>query len=139
MHHNGALSTVTHKFGKIKCSTLQQMLTRFRRKSRGEKHVIDLWSLDIEGYEMTVLNSINFDDILIRVLLIEEMWQVTRKLDRKMSDVGYTKYQQLHIDAVYLHRSIRGPIHPWVHVLHEEYWLENQKYRKKNQANLKCL
>mmetsp|Transcript_18764 Transcript_18764/g.18868 ORF Transcript_18764/g.18868 Transcript_18764/m.18868 type:complete len:292 (-) Transcript_18764:85-960(-) len=137
MDHLGVGSKVNEKStGKITCNTLHNMLSRVQNGT--SNYVIDLWSLDVEGYEMTILESVNFNEIHVRVILVEEFWLATRYLDRKLNDVGYNKFQQLAIDAVYVHRSVQGPIHPWYPISYQADWKQNDDYRQTLGNKLKC-
>jgi phosphoenolpyruvate carboxylase len=67
--------------------TIRQTAVRFRRESDPaaganldkllKKHNISevtFFSLDVEGYEMDVLNGINFNDVFFHVIVIENHW-----------------------------------------------------------------
>jgi hypothetical protein len=43
---------------------------------------VDLWSLDVEGHELTVLGSVDFAQVPVGVLLVEDYSISTRLLDR---------------------------------------------------------
>jgi hypothetical protein len=85
--------------GTILCDTLPAMLGRYNNRSR-----IDFWSLDVEGYEMTILQSVDFSKIDVKVVMVEEQWVSTRNLDRLMNIQGFSKYHQIPIDGIYTHR-----------------------------------
>ena len=51
----------------VMCRTLDEMLVKY---ANGRTYV-DLWSLDVEGYEMTILNSINWSKLNFNAILIE--------------------------------------------------------------------
>jgi hypothetical protein len=96
MGHDGALSKVKGVVSEgdpdtVKCSPLKDMLLRHPKynTTAGPYKAVDLWSLDVEGHEMTVLSTINFKDIEINTILTEEMWLSTRELDRKLNEVGF--------------------------------------------------
>ena len=54
------------------------MLLRANRTSL----YVDFWSLDVEGFEMTVLGAIDFEKILVDSILVEDFWIANRPLDR---------------------------------------------------------
>jgi len=138
--HAGVLSSITSQPGDTKCSTLSDMLARVNKNTNiAPNHTVDFWSLDVEGYEMTVLRSVNFEQIHFRVLLVEEFWQVTRSLDRLLNERGYNKYHQLPIDAVYTHRSVHTPVHPWYEATYEETWKGLDSYRQLKKDNISCI
>lgn len=83
----------------IKCSPLDDML---HRAGVSEPLEIDLWSLDVEGFEMTVLRSIDFTKIHIKVILIESAWLSNRELDIFLTAHGFVKYQHMALDSVFV-------------------------------------
>lgn len=62
---------------------------------------VDLWSLDVEGFEMTVLNS-GIDFTNIHVIIIENFWISTRLSDRFLNEQGYIKFYQMDIDGLFV-------------------------------------
>tara|TARA_B110000879_G_scaffold201590_1_gene276866 strand:+ start:56 stop:742 length:687 start_codon:yes stop_codon:yes gene_type:complete len=73
---------------KVKATTLDQII----KKDKSDK-LIDLFSLDVEGYEFEVLNGINFDNIKFKFLLIET--EFPEKLINYMSKKNYTFVERL--------------------------------------------
>ena len=73
---------------KVKATTLDQII----KKNKSNK-LIDLFSLDVEGYEFEVLNGINFDNIKFKFLLIET--EFPEKLINLMSRKNYTFVERL--------------------------------------------
>jgi hypothetical protein len=78
-----------------------------KRYTNGLVSHIDLWILDVEGFEMSVLKGTNFSDTPIDVMLIEDFWQVAvpRTLDVLMGQNNFLKFHQLPIDSVYVRRG----------------------------------
>lgn len=72
----------------VKATTLDQII----KKNKSNK-LIDLFSLDVEGYEFEVLNGINFDNIKFKFLLIET--EFPEKLINFMSKKNYTFVERL--------------------------------------------
>jgi hypothetical protein len=72
---------------------------------------VDLLSLDIEGAEWPVLQTIPWDKVNIRVLIIEinHLGEIflgnNYQLRQLMSDNGYKKYKGTTIDDVYVKRK----------------------------------
>ncbi len=95
--------------GAIECSSLSVLL-----KAKNRTHV-DFWSLDVEGYEMKILQAHDFNDVSVDVLLIEDVWVSHWKLDLLMYQSGYYKFQQHANDALFLRRDVRAIDfqHPW--------------------------
>lgn len=82
----------------VTCRSLSDMLIR----AGVRKNNIDLWSLDIEGFEMNALTSIEWHKLSFNVILIEDFWISNRNLDHFLTQKGYTKVAQLPIDSVWL-------------------------------------
>lgn len=110
---------------RVQCRPLDQMLQMY---GGGRDHV-DFWSLDIEGFEMTVLRVIPWSRITFGAILIEDFWLSNRVLDYFMGGHGYSKFQQLAIDSLYM---------PWDRTVEKRWlpdgwdsiWGENQVYRE---------
>jgi hypothetical protein len=99
---------------------------------------VDLWSLDVEGYELTVLSSVNFSSIDVKVVLTEDMWISSRLLNKRLSEAGYLLYHQLALDTVHTKRTFPGAEEPWYPASYEKDWIQNEKYRQEHRANIKC-
>lgn len=109
-HNNGGVGKVMDGVGSTKCTTLQKML---KRSVNPNQEVIDLWSLDVEGYEMTVLNAVDLKRNPVRALLVEDFWVNTRDLDYLLYMNGYKKFQPLAIDSLYTPKDFEEPIYIW--------------------------
>ena len=72
---------------------------------------VDYLSLDIEGAELQVLRSINFDEIDIKVISIETnhigmIWDGTdTELKYLLNRNGYEFYKQVKIDEIYVKKG----------------------------------
>ena len=77
---------------------------------------VDYLSLDIEGAELQVLRSINFDEVDIKVISIEishlgEIWDgTTTELKYLMSRKGYEFYKKVEIDDIYIKKGFLNSI-----------------------------
>jgi FkbM family methyltransferase len=112
----------------VKCMPLEDMLKLSGSKTRD---TVDLWSLDVEGHELVVLEGTDFTKTHIKALLIENSHINQCKLDKIMWRKGFTKYQQLIIDGVYL-RNGTEPLNvaPEKRWFHEGFHKEFAKERK---------
>ena len=90
------------KVSTVKCMPLKNMLALSKDKNRNS---IDLWSLDVEGHEITVLESTNFNDVKVSALLVENSHINQCKLDAVLWKRGFHKYEQLIIDGVYINNA----------------------------------
>lgn len=118
----------------IDCNPLHAML-----KSRGHKLHVDFWSLDVEGHEISVLQSINFTEIYIGVVMIEDFWVPSRELDLLMSRNGFLKYHQLGVDAVYVNRKFPLEMQDvWYPDNFQQHIDYSQRLRRSSQSKLKC-
>jgi FkbM family methyltransferase len=110
---------------KVMCRPLDDML---RRDGNGRTHV-DFWSLDVEGFEMAVLQVVPWDRITFGAILIEDFWLSNRVLDFFMTGVGFAKIQQLGIDALYLPWKGGAAATRWVPSDWEAMWQLQETYR----------
>lgn len=65
---------------------------------------IDYMSLDVEGYEMNVLNGINWDNTIIRCLTVENN-ENDCKIEDFLHDKGYVLCYKTGVDGIWLHKS----------------------------------
>jgi len=122
----------------VKCSSLESMLQRVNVTD----NIIDFWSLDVEGHEMTVLKTIDFDKIHVGVLLIEDFWIPTRELDQLMYDSNFVKLYELPIDALYVNRSLllsKNTNKVWLPPSYRQDVIDNLNYRAHNKNNIQCF
>jgi hypothetical protein len=130
---NGETGAVASGGQLIQCSPLSEMI-KLAGKSK-----IDLWSLDVEGYEITVLQSVNFTQVPVEVLLIEDFWLQSRELDLLMDRSGFQKYHQLAIDSLYTRRGMEAVSNKvWYPPQFENGWKSNQEFRQSVKGQLKC-
>ena len=64
---------------------------------------VDFMSLDIEGPELQVLESIDFDALRIRVIAVENNAAGSPKFRRFFDKVGYSYYDTVGYDEIYFH------------------------------------
>ncbi len=84
------------------CRTAASLLNEF-----GAPRVIDYWSLDTEGSELTILRSFPFSDYLVRMLTVEHNWGADRAAIRELLvGQGFVWVAQLVCDDVYVHNSV---------------------------------
>jgi FkbM family methyltransferase len=112
----------------VLCRTLDEMLVKY---ANGRTYV-DLWSLDVEGYEMTILNSINWSKLNFNAILIETFWLSDRLVDYFMTELGFAKLQQLAIDSLYvkLNHSTGWRPPQWNEIWHEQMQFRNEMRTK---------
>jgi FkbM family methyltransferase len=81
---------------KVPCVPLQKLLDK-----HGITHV-DYLSLDVEGGEAAVLDSIDFDNVTIDVMTIEDHWdnETIHKCIEKLTTLGYKQVARLGHDIV---------------------------------------
>jgi hypothetical protein len=66
---NSGTGKVLGAGGSTQCSTLEMML---KRSVNPNQKVVDFWSLDVEGHEMTILSSVDFKRTPVLALLVED-------------------------------------------------------------------
>ncbi|KAJ1428417.1 hypothetical protein B484DRAFT_309244, partial [Ochromonadaceae sp. CCMP2298] len=92
----GQEKTKGAKLSEVRCRPLSQMLLEHRNVT------VDLWSLDVEGHELTVLRGTDFGATPVNTILIENSHINQCIADKILTDAQYYKYQQLIIDGVYV-------------------------------------
>jgi len=82
--------------------------------------VVDYFSLDVEGIEMQVLESIPFDRVLIKVFSLEFqlMPESPQILKSFMESKGYRLVAQLFIDFIFAHNSVLTRDFPEIAINH---------------------
>jgi hypothetical protein len=81
-------------------------------RAAGAPRVIDYWSLDTEGSELTLLRSFPFDQYRLRVLTVEHNNASSREAIRAfLATHGYHRVRSLGIDDAYIHTIDLTP-HP---------------------------
>lgn len=115
----------------VQCSPLGDMLALSSNASRTH---VDLWSLDVEGFEMTVLEGVDWGNISVSVMLIEDFWLDTRKLDLFMTRHSFYKYHEMAIDAVYVRRgtAVHASDTIWYPASWDKIMARLQVFRKKD-------
>ena len=80
---------------KVKSYRLQTLLDKYNYKD------IDLCSIDVEGGEMAVVKSIDFDKVNIKCFLIENNFQ-DKNVENFLITKGYKLYCKIQFDDVYV-------------------------------------
>ena len=93
---------------KTPANPLDVMLLRANRTSL----YVDFWSLDVEGFEMTVLGAIDFEKIRVDSILVEDFWIANRPLDRLLTGNGFLKLRQMQIDSIWVNRLAVADLRP---------------------------
>ena len=107
----------------MNCDSLKNMMDRVNMQR------VDFWSLDVEGHEMTVLQSVDFSITSVSVMLVEDYFISTRNLDRLLSENGYNKYHQLAVDTVHVKRNHKYVNEVWYPQSYHKNWKETQRWR----------
>ncbi|MFI6844453.1 FkbM family methyltransferase [Kitasatospora sp. NBC_00085] len=75
----------------------------------GAPPVIDYWSLDTEGSELTILRSFPFDEYTVRVLTVEHNWSPARAVLRRFLEArGFRWAAALGCDDCYVSGAVAG-------------------------------
>lgn len=121
----------------IECATLNEIMDFYRPDIK----TIDLWSLDVEGYEMTVLKSVDLGQLNINALIIEDFWLTNRNLNYFMTTHNYILFQQMNIDSLFLSHDFFNKV--FNHKEHKHYipgfrhyWKKMSKYRNRVRSKL---
>ena len=106
---------------KVRCRSLSGFLNAAGAAST----MVDFLSLDVEGFEMTVLQSgVPFHQI--RLILMENFWLSTRSSDYFLNQAGYVKFAQMAIDALFLRREHST----WYPPAWDSQWQKSQAFRR---------
>ncbi len=111
----------------VQCNTLKSMLSTHKIES------VDLWSLDVEGYEMQTLKAIG--DVPISVILVESFWISAKMLDLHLTRKGFIKYHEMAIDSLFVNRSFTVNSQVWYPDMWDKFINSNVDYR--NQPDIK--
>jgi len=86
--------------------TIRSVLQEF-----GAPQVIDYWSLDTEGSELTILKSFPFDEYAFRVLTVEHnRFPIRESIREFLEPRGYRRIRAIEIDDGYVREDLLG--HP---------------------------
>lgn len=69
---------------------------------------VDYLSIDTEGAELLVLKGINFKNVKIDVIDVEENYpSESLTIGNYLESVGYTRFHRIGVDSLYLHEDFR--------------------------------
>ncbi len=83
----------------VKTQRLDNILDKYLKKEKQ----IDLLNIDVEGYEMNVLNSINWAKYRPNVIIIENIYK-TDELRKYLSDLNYLLYANTLSSNIYVQK-----------------------------------
>jgi hypothetical protein len=127
--------------GDLKCSSLEEMLAI---APGGPRTHIDFWSLDVEGFELDVLQGVDFRIVSFSTLLIEDFWVSQRKLDFAVLNApgsALVKVLQMPIDSLYVNRETTLQAMPakfWYPTEWDSHVKMNDNFRETVRAQLQC-
>jgi FkbM family methyltransferase len=94
-HHGGSKELIM-----VPCQTLEEIFTK-----HNIKHVNYL-SIDVEGGESNVIHSINFDNVFIDVIDLENNYEeVTLPILKYLETKGYSVLQHIQWDIILIHKD----------------------------------
>lgn len=102
-YHAGITDGMVKSFPTVECVHLNDILRRY-----GIRHV-DLFSLDVEGAELSVLKAIDFDKFSASVILVE-IRAGSPNLKPILTKAGYVQDDNLGPNAVFLHPQFKKSI-----------------------------
>ena len=86
---------IRFKIYDIQCLNFNDVISRYG------KNRIDFLSLDVEGCELEILKTIDFDKFDIRVLTVED-WNDEGLITQYLQEKGYAFVKRLNLDNIYL-------------------------------------
>jgi len=89
---------------KVNCTPLHDILERYAGSAQ---HRVDIWILDVEGFEMKILEATNFSSVNIDAVMVEDLLMLPKPdvLDIAMAKQGFLKFQELALDSVFVRRG----------------------------------
>jgi FkbM family methyltransferase len=94
------------EFGRVEPVTVRTVSSRTLLSDAGAPRVIDYWSLDVEGAELTVLMDFPWSEYRVRCLTVEHNHLPDRgRIYELMRGLGYVRAAELGVDDCYLLRS----------------------------------
>lgn len=91
LHHGGGLELLD-----IECIPISDLLEKHNVSN------IDYLSIDVEGLELPILKTIDFDKVFIKCLTVENNYKDI-KIESFLSNKGFKKVTELACDEVYVH------------------------------------
>ena len=112
----------------VQCNPLHEMLAMANAPPK-----VDLWSLDVEGHEIVILSSINWQRVRLKALLVEDFWLSNRNLDHLLTRQAFLKAHQLAIDSLWISSRATDLLPAggrfWYPPGWHKLWSETEKFR----------
>jgi Methyltransferase FkbM domain len=136
----GGATTGVTPGGDVKCSSLEDMLTI---APGGARTHVDFWSLDVEGFELDVLQGVDFRKVSFSAILIEDFWVSQRRLDFAVLNAPgsvLVKVLQMPIDSLYVSRETLKamPTEFWYPTEWGAHVKMNDEFRETVRDRLQC-
>jgi FkbM family methyltransferase len=90
---------------------------------------IDLISIDIEGWELEALSSLNFELYKPSVLIVENLFQ-SSEYHKFMQDLGYVLWRFIAPNDVYVLRAMLGPTELIYSAVQSTFWIAFYRTRR---------
>lgn len=89
---------------KVNCAPLSDLLARYAGSARKQ---VDVLILDVEGYEMRILEATQFADVSVDAVTVEDLLMPPKPdvLDMLMSQQGFLNIQELALNSVFARRG----------------------------------
>jgi hypothetical protein len=89
---------------KVNCAPLSDLLARYAGSAHKQ---VDILILDVEGYEMKILEATQFANVSVEAVMVEDLLMLPKPdvLDMLMSQQGFLKFQELALDSVFVRRG----------------------------------
>ena len=132
MNDDGVHVTKNDKVSKrariVQCNPLHEMLVMANAPPK-----VDLWSLDVEGHEIAILSSIDWQRVRLKALLVEDFWLSNRNLDHLLTGQAFLKAHQLAIDSLWISSRATDLLPAggrfWYPPGWHKLWSETEKFR----------
>jgi len=115
-------------FHSLKCTTMARELRKYRVKH------IDFMSLDVEGYELPVLQGIDWENTQIDVIVVENK---RKPIAEFFAEKGYERYRGVLKDDIYIRNgsgyTVSSKFAGWLkHVSKKDFRFHTEAIRRKN-------
>lgn len=116
---------------KTTCFTLRTLLQRHAGfPTEGTTPVVDFWSLDIEGHEMSILESDSWlQGVHVRALLVEDNKLDIGRCDARVTSCGYSIFARFLSETLYVSNTSLSDHAAERHSTGRQLWCPSERMR----------
>jgi hypothetical protein len=118
----------------VNCAPLNDLLARYAGSAQQQ---VDIWILDVEGFEMKILEATQFSKVSVDAVMVEDLLMLPKPdvLDIRMAEQGFLKFQELALDSVFIRRGHPAAVDTrpiWYPPGFKEEVVQKQKFVRSN-------